>query len=108
MLGYEIRSPRAPKATISVTLDTTSASKTMTAGTTFTTRIDGIDYQFVTIADTTASNIGQHVVFDELEIYEGTYVTTKYTVNSSDIDHTQKQRTSLNSLQNQMFIICKR
>ena len=86
MLGYEIRSPRAPKATIGVTLDTTSASKTMSAGTTFTTRIDGIDYQFVTIADTTASNIGQHVVFDELEIYEGTYVTTKYTVNSSDID----------------------
>ena len=85
-LGYEVGSARAPIATVNVTLSTTAASKTMPAGTTFTTTVDGVNYQFVTIADITSNNIGNAVNFDSTSIYEGTYVTSKYLVDSSDID----------------------
>ena len=58
----------------------------MSAGTAFTTSIDGTDYQFVTVADVTASNTGSAVPFESVKIYEGTYVTTRYTVDTSDVD----------------------
>ena len=86
MLGYEVSSPRAATAVITVTLNTTDGNKTMPAGTAFTTKIDDVDYQFVTVKDITASNIGNSIPFTEIDIYEGTYVTTKYVVNTSDVD----------------------
>ena len=85
-LGYETTSVRAPVATINVSLSTDSNTKTMSAGTAFSTTVDGTDYQFVTIADVTASNTGSAVPFDSVKIYEGTYVTTRYTVDTSDVD----------------------
>ena len=85
-LGYEVSSARAPYATVNVSLTTTSNTKTMSAGTTFTTSVDGTDYQFVTIADVTASNTGSAVPFDSVKIYEGSYITTRYTVDTSDVD----------------------
>ena len=85
-LGYEVTSSRAPYATINVSLSTDATTKTMSSGTTFTTNIDGTDYQFVTIADVTASNTGSSVPFDSIKIYEGTYVTSSYTVDTSDVD----------------------
>tara|TARA_Y100001937_G_C7133720_1_gene338872 strand:+ start:1225 stop:3150 length:1926 start_codon:yes stop_codon:yes gene_type:complete len=85
-LGYEINSCRAPKATINVTLTTTDSTKTMSAGTAFTTTVDGTTYQFVTTTDLTSSNSGSSVIFENTEIYEGTYLTTKYTVDSSDVE----------------------
>jgi len=85
-LGYETTSSRAPYATINVSLSTDSITKTMASGTAFTTSIDGVDYQFVTIADVTASNTGVAVPFDSVKIYEGTYVTSSYTVDTSDVD----------------------
>ena len=48
-LGYETSSARAPIATINVALTTTSATKTMPAGTAFTTKVDDVSYQFVTV-----------------------------------------------------------
>ena len=86
MLGYEVSSPRAAKAVITVSLNTTAANKTMSAGTVFTTKIGDVDYQFVTIKDITASNIGNSIPFTEVDIYEGTYVTTKYVVDTSNPD----------------------
>ena len=86
MLGYEVSSPRAAKAVITVILNTTDANKTMPAGTVFTTKIDDVDYQFVTVENITASNIGNSIPFTEVDIYEGTYVTTKYVADSSNID----------------------
>ena len=86
MLGYEVSSPRAAKAVITVNLNTTDANKTMTAGTAFTTKVDDVDYQFVTVQDVTSSNIGNTIPFTEVDIYEGTYVTTKYVVDTSDVD----------------------
>ena len=44
-----------------------------------------MDYQFVTTQDT-AVNLGNSVEFSQIPIYEGTYVTTKYLVDSSDVD----------------------
>ena len=68
-LGYETTSARAPVATINVSLNTTANTKTMSAGTAFTTSVDGTDYQFVTTADVTASNTGSAVPFDGVKIY---------------------------------------
>ena len=85
-LGYEVSSARAPTATINVSLVTDFAFRTMPAGTTFTTSVDGVNYQFVTISDVTSSNIGGAINFDGLQIYEGTYIITKYLVDTSDAD----------------------
>jgi len=86
MLGYEVASPRAPIATINVSLSTSQALATMPAGTAFTTSVDGVSYQFVTITDITKQNTGSAIPFDSTEVYEGTYATTKYLVDSSDVD----------------------
>jgi len=85
-LGYETTSSRAPYATVNVSLSTTANTKTMPAGTAFTTSVDGTDYQFVTIADVTSSNTGSSIPFDSVTIYEGSYITTKYTVDTSNVD----------------------
>ena len=86
MLGYEVSSPRAPKAIINISLNTPKTIATMNAGTSFTTTVDGTTYQFVTIADITGTSTGNAIPFDSTEIYEGTYVTTKYLVDSSDVN----------------------
>ena len=85
-LGYEITSARAPFATINVSLKTDSNTKTMPAGTAFTTTLDGVNYQFVTIADITGTKFGNSVNFDAQKVYEGTYVTSRYTVDTSDLE----------------------
>ena len=86
-LGYEPTSATAPKAIVDVTLNTTGvATATLSAGTVFTSTVDEVDYQFVSIADVTKSNTGAGVPFTNIDIYEGTYVTTRYTVDSSDVD----------------------
>ena len=86
MLGYEVSSPRAPVATINVTLTTNNATATMPAGTTFNTTVDGVNFQFVTISDITSRNTGSSIPFDSLEIYEGTFTKTKYVVDSQEAD----------------------
>ena len=86
-LGYIPTSARAATATVDVKLNTPSlATATMSAGTVFTTSVEGTDYQFVTAEDITASNIGSGITFNDVNIYEGTFVTTRYTVNTSDAD----------------------
>ena len=85
-LGYEVSSARAPVATINIALATDSATKTMPAGTAFSATIDDASYQFVTIADVTSNNTGGVVSFDSTKIYEGTYVTTKFLVDISDVE----------------------
>ena len=86
-LGYEVDSCRAPFATLNVVLNApTKTTATMDAGTKFNTTLNNIDYQFVTIADTTATNTGVEVPFNNLKVYEGTYITTRYTVDSTDVN----------------------
>ena len=85
-LGYTPTSARASKAIVDVTLNTTDSSLTMPAGTVFNTTVDGTTYKFSTITDVTKSNTGNSIPFLNTDIYEGTFITTRYTVDSSDID----------------------
>ena len=85
-LGYVPTSPRAAKAIIDVNLNTNQTSITMPAGTVFNTTVDNVSYQFTTITDVTKSNTGGRIPFLNTDVYEGTYISTRYTVNSSDID----------------------
>ncbi len=85
-LGYTPTSARAPKAIVDVTLNTTSSSLTMPAGTVFNTTVDNVSYKFSTITDVTKSNTGNSIPFTNIDIYEGTFVTTRYTVDSSNLD----------------------
>ena len=85
-LGYEVSSPRAPIATVNVSLSTTASTKTMPAGTAFTTTVDGTSFQFVTVSDITSNSTGSSIPFDSINIYEGSYVTTRYTADTSDVD----------------------
>ena len=85
-LGYEVTSARAPTATLNISLSTDAAFKTIPAGTAFTTTVDGVNYQFVTVSAATSSNTGNNIAFDSTKVYEGTWITTKYLVDSSDVD----------------------
>ena len=87
MLGYTPSSPKAPIANIDILLNNASgASVTMNKGTTFTSTIDGISYEFVTNADTTITPSNGVYRFSDINIYEGTLVTYRYTVDSTDVD----------------------
>ena len=86
-LGYIPRSARAPVATVTIALNTTDLTiATMPAGTKFNTTVDGVTYQFVTAADVTKSNTGAGIPYVNIDIYEGSYITTQYTVDTSNSD----------------------
>ena len=85
-LGYVPTSARAAKATVDVTLNTNDTTATMSSGTVFNTTVNDVSYQFSTITDVTKSNTGNTIPFVGIDIYEGTFITTRYTVDSSDID----------------------
>ena len=85
-LGYVPTSARAAKAKVDVILNTNDVNATLPAGTVFNTTVNDISYQFSTIADITKSNTGNTIPFVGVDIYEGTFITTRYTVDSSDID----------------------
>ena len=86
-LGYEPISARAPKAVIDVTLfDSVKATGAIPAGTVFTTSVNDISYQFVTITEFTSASIGTSIPFLNIPIYEGTFITTQYIVDSGDVD----------------------
>ena len=85
-LGYTPISSTAAKATIDVTLNTTRSSATMPAGTAFSTTIDDVNFEFVTIADVTKQRSGNTIVFPSVDIYEGTYVTSRFVVDTSDAE----------------------
>jgi len=87
MLGYTPSSPKAPVAGVDIILNNaTGASVTMDKGTSFTTTVDGLTYQFVTNQDTTISPADGVYRFSNVNIYEGTLVTYRYTVDSTDVD----------------------
>ena len=87
MIGYTPSSPRTPMASIDVTLNNaTGTSVTMNKGTVFTTSVDNTSYQYVTNSDVTITPVAGIYKFNDLSIYEGTLVTFKYTVDSTDVD----------------------
>ena len=86
-LGYTPNSATAPYADINVVVnDATGSTLVMSAGTQFTTTVNDVSYNFVTIGSNTISPIDNVYTFSNLKIYEGTYVTYQYTYDSTDVD----------------------
>jgi hypothetical protein len=87
MLGYTPSSVKAPVANITIVVNSaTGSSLTMDKGTTFTSTVDGTTYQFVTNQASTIAPLDGVYRFSNIIIYEGTLVTFRYTVDSSDVD----------------------
>src|SRR6056300_1142577 len=87
MIGYTPSSPRAPMASIDVTLNNaTGTSVTMSKGTVFTTTVDNTSYQYVNNSDITITPVAGIYKFSGVPVYEGTLVTFKYTVDVNDVD----------------------
>jgi hypothetical protein len=87
MLGYTPSSPKSPVANVNIILNNaTGASVTMNKGTTFTSTVDGTSYQFVTNEDITITPSDGVYTFSNVNLYEGTLVTYRYTVDSTDAD----------------------
>ncbi|SVC97849.1 uncharacterized protein METZ01_LOCUS350703, partial [marine metagenome] len=77
-LGYEIGSVTAPKAFVNVTMNNASTStRTIPAGTAFTSTIDTIPFQFVTTSDITANKSGLDIIFNNVEVFEGSFITQR-------------------------------
>ena len=86
-LGYTPNSATAPYADINVVVnDAIGSTLVMSAGTQFTTTVNEVSYNFVTIGSNTISPIDNVYTFSNLKIYEGTYVTYQYTYDSTDVD----------------------
>ena len=87
-LGYTPNSVRAPIAFVNVTLNNIGnlTSATIPVGTVFTTVIDDINYQFVTVAEHSTQIENGIISFTNLPIYEGTYVTNRYTFDANNVD----------------------
>ena len=86
-LGYTPRSARSPVAYVDVTLNSsTAASATLAKGTRFTTKIDNSTYGFVTNEDLSVTPSNGIMRFINVPIYEGTLVTSRYTVDLNNIE----------------------
>lgn len=107
-LGYTPRSARAPVAYLDITLNApTRSSATISKGTKFTTQVDGSSYGFIVNEDVTTIPSNGILRFSNIPVYEGTLVTTKYTVDYANaekrylIDDTRADTTTLKvSVQN--------
>jgi len=81
VLGYTPRSPRSPIAYVDITLNSyTSTTATMNKGTKFVTKIDNVNYNFVTNEAYTTTNLDNITKFSNIPLYEGTLVKSIYNV----------------------------
>ena len=86
-LGYTPTSTKAPVAYVDVTIqDANTAAVTMPAGYAFNTTIASVNYQFVNTTARTLQPTSGVYTYSNIPIYEGTWVTTTYTVDVSDAD----------------------
>ena len=87
-LGYETTSVTASTATVNIKLNTSSLNTaTMPAGTKFiSNQLDNVAYEFITIDDMVGYSAGNHIPFESVVLYEGTRVSSKYTVDSTNLD----------------------
>ena len=93
-LGYTPKSITSPKAVVDLGITftgTAPAAVTLKAGSGFVSNFDGSLYRFVVTEDTKVSVANNVASFDNLSIYEGSYLTTNTTIDTS--------------LKNQRFII---
>ena len=86
-VGYTPTSCISSSAVLDVLVNNASgASLTMSRGTKFTTTVDGQSYSFVNNADVSITPASGVYQFNDLSVYEGSYLNYKYTVSTSDID----------------------
>ena len=86
-VGYTPTSCTSSTATLTVLVnDASGASLTMSRGTKFSTTVDGQSYSFVNNADVSITPVSGVYQFNNLTVYEGSYLNYKYTANTSDID----------------------
>ena len=86
-LGYTPRSARAPVAYIDIVLNSsTSLSATLAKGTRFTTKIDGSTFGFVNNTALSITPSNGVMRFINVPIYEGTLITSRYTVDLNNIE----------------------
>jgi hypothetical protein len=86
-VGYTPTSCTSSTAVLDVLVNNASgASLTMSRGTKFTTTVDGQSYSFVNNADVSITPASGVYQFNDLAVYEGSYLNYKYTVSTSDID----------------------
>ena len=86
-LGYTPRSARAPVAYIDIVLNSsTSLSATLAKGTRFTTKIDGSTFGFVNNTALSITPSNGVMRFTNVPIYEGTLITSRYTVDLNNIE----------------------
>ena len=87
MLNYTPSSVRSPVANIDIEVnDATGSTLTMPKGTIFTTTVSGVGYQYLTNEDYTITPTNGVFNFSNVDIYEGTLVTFRYTVDNEDPD----------------------
>ena len=48
--------------------------------------MDDVNYQFVTVSEHTQNKVNGVITFDNIPIYEGTYVSNRYSVDTSNVD----------------------
>ena len=86
-VGYTPRSATAPVAYLNVTVNgATGSTLTAARGTTFTTTVDDVTYNYIVKDATTITPTDGVYTFSSLPVYEGTLVTNKYTVDTSNAD----------------------
>jgi len=88
-LGYTPSSMKAPYALVTVTVTgvpTSQSSLTMSSGTVFNTTVNDVGYQFVTVEDVTATSDTGTFQFTDVKIYEGTWVSYQYVVDSTNLE----------------------
>jgi len=86
-VGYTPRSATSPVAKLNVVVsDLTGSTAVAARGTTFTTTVDGVSYNYVVKDDTTISPVSGVYTFSELPVYEGTLVNNKFTVDTTNAD----------------------
>ena len=87
MIGYTPNSCRAPIANVDITMNNATGTViTMNKGTVFTSVVDGISYEYITNQINTITPVDGVYKIQNLNLYEGTLVTFKYTVDSTDVD----------------------
>lgn len=86
-LGYRPRSATAATARLNITINNPTgnpASLTMPKGTVFRSRVNSDNFQFVTTSNVTIVPTEGVYTFTNIDVKEGTLLTTKYTKESSN------------------------
>ena len=86
-VGYTPTSATSSTADVKVVVNNaTGSSLTMTRGTKFTTTVNSQSYTFVNNADVSISPVDGVYSFDSVTLYEGSLLTFKYTVDTTDTE----------------------